>query len=802
MSVTSIELQVISKILTSDNAAEIDALCEFDGSYYSIFRPHIEFILHHKDTYGNVPDPFTFQTEFQDVTLVNVKESLTYLTEEIRRNKRHIMLIDTFNKLKDLGSGDVDDAWAYLEKQCEKVGALSSTQPLDLVKDAKKRSRQVIEYSQQARIPTGFPEIDKVMYGGLSTVEELLLLIARTNSGKAQPLNSKVLTPTGWVTMGSLKIGDDVVGENNDVGQVVKIFPQGEKDFYRVTFDDNTVVECCDDHLWKVLDCERRKRGRSNYGVHQILTLKEIRNSLSNKYSVDISDPIEFDVPFDESNELDGYLLGVILGDGGISKNYVTITNESEEIWGRIESILNKYGCERSGKHKDQIRGIVRGKNYVVDKLREYKLLGNKSVDKFIPKQYLTAPVHVRKALLAGLVDTDGYAMENRTIWEFDTASEQLCFDFAELARSLGIYVKVYDRKPSFYVTSDGVRHQGVGSRHTSCRSIFNPFWYSKKAQRYRLRTEVYNRSMPRRHCKKIRSVEYAGKTECQCILLNNRTHTYLTEGYTVTHNSWVASRIMESAQKHGFPGLYYSPEMQASFLGTRFDTWREHFPNSQLHQGDYTEAYYKYLTDLEDQETSAFVLEDKDVADGVVNVPVLKRFVKKHGIKIVIIDGLSYMEDSDGKRGDTDYVKYKNLCAALFKMSKECGCAVVVIMQANRATKDNKDDKGEVFPNIYNVEGSDHPARIATQVFAMRQIFDKHVLDIRLEKSRNANNQKPEFSYAWDINTGNLQYLPNGDDSVGSSVTPVISPDIDIPAVDVPTVGDTDLNADDDIEF
>lgn len=449
MSVTSIELQVISKILTSDNAAEVETLCEFDGSYYSIFRPHIEFILHHKDQYGNVPDPFTFQTEFQDVTLVNVRESLAYLTEEIRRNKRHIMLIDTFNKLKDLGSGDVDDAWAYLEKQCEKVGALSSTQPLDLVKDAKKRSRQVIEYSQQARIPTGFPEIDKVMYGGLSTVEELLLLIARTNSGK-----------------------------------------------------------------------------------------------------------------------------------------------------------------------------------------------------------------------------------------------------------------------------------------------------------------------------------------------------------------SWIGVRMMETAQKNGFPVLYYSPEMQASFLGTRFDTWRGNFENSKLHQGNYTEAYYEYLKDLEEQETSAFVLEDKDAPDEVVNVPVLKRFVRKNKIKLVVIDGLSYMEDSDGKRGDTDYVKYKNLCTALFKMSKDCGCAVVVIMQANRATKDNKDDKGEVFPNIYNVEGSDHPARIATQVFAVRQIFDKHVLDIRLEKSRNANNQKPEFSYAWDINTGNLQYLPNGDDSVGSSVTPVISPDIDIPTVDVPTVDDTDLNADDDIEF
>ena len=73
-------------------------------------------------------------------------------------------------------------------------------------------------------------------------------------------------------------------------------------------------------------------------------------------------------------------------------------------------------------------------------------------------------------------------------------------------------------------------------------------------------------------------------------------------------------------------------------------------------------------------------------------------------------------------------------------------------------------------------MEGSDHPARIATQVFAMRQIFDKHVLDIRLEKSRNANNQKPTFSYAWDVDTGNMQFLPDGGNS-SESVTPIINP-------------------------
>ena len=80
----------------------------------------------------------------------------------------------------------------------------------------------------------------------------------------------------------------------------------------------------------------------------------------------------------------------------------------------------------------------------------------------------------------------------------------------------------------------------------------------------------------------------------------------------------------------------------------------------------------------------------------------------------------------------------------------------------------------------MYNAEGSDHPCRIATQVFALRQIFDKHVLDIKLEKTRMANNENPVLSYSWDVNTGNMQYLPGGasdNDPVNAVITPASGP-------------------------
>lgn len=83
----SIELQVISRILTSQDAAEVETLCGFDASYYSVLQPQIRFILNHREKYGEIPDPFTFQAEFQNLTIVKVAEPLTYLIEGIGRNK-------------------------------------------------------------------------------------------------------------------------------------------------------------------------------------------------------------------------------------------------------------------------------------------------------------------------------------------------------------------------------------------------------------------------------------------------------------------------------------------------------------------------------------------------------------------------------------------------------------------------------------------------------------------------------------------------------------------------------------------
>lgn len=626
---SSVELQVISKILTTDSSIELDRLCAYDESYYAVFKEHIRFILEHKQQYGDVPDVFTFQAKFEDIVLVQVNEPIQFLEDGLRKNKQQILLLETFNKLSDLGSADVSEAWEYLSNQVDRASELDTSQPLNIVKDADKRAQQILEFNKQKRIPTGFKQIDKCLYGGLSTVEELLVIIARTNSGKAQPLWSKVLTPHGWKTMGEVQIGDTLIGKNNDNGKVIQIFPQGVKDYYRVHFDDGTYAECCDDHLWEVVDIDKRINHISD--EYEVLKLSNIRKS-DTTYTVDLCGQLEFDAT-------------------------ILLPNEVEYA---------------------QANGYFVTTENVIDSNRSYKI---------------------------------------------------------------------------------------------------------------------------------ITRIEYVGKTACQCILLDNESHTYITDGYTVTHNSWVCTKMMESAQANGFPVLFYSPEMQSCFIGARFDTWRSHFKNSDLFRGNYTEEYLNYLKDLAQNSTDAFVVEDKDMSEGKTTVSGLERLVKKHHIKLLIVDGLSYIAEE--KKAANDSIKYKDICNGLFRLSKTYGCAVVVAMQANRDTKETKDEKGLPFPTMYEAESSDHPARIATQVFTMRQIFEKHIMDIRLEKSRTAANTRPVFSYSWDPNTGNMEYVENVEESANTPVptstsAPTVSSTISIGNTSNTIDGfdSLDDDDDDDIEF
>lgn len=78
------------------------------------------------------------------------------------------------------------------------------------------------------------------------------ILALAPGGGKAQSLDSLILTPSGWVKMGDVKLGDRVSTPDGVGASVTGVYPQGTKDIYRVVLVGGKSAECCKEHLWKV----------------------------------------------------------------------------------------------------------------------------------------------------------------------------------------------------------------------------------------------------------------------------------------------------------------------------------------------------------------------------------------------------------------------------------------------------------------------------------------------------------------------------------------------------------------------
>jgi len=364
------------------------------------------------------------------------------------------------------------------------------------------------------------------------------LLAYDVGVGKASLLKSDILTPTGYKKMGDIKLGDYVVGKNGKPTKVVGVFPQGIRESYRVTFSDGSFTEVTDEHLWNVQTINYRSKYKENWKTVRTM---DIKDSLFNyrgdyQYSIPMVEPVQF-----EATELPihPYLLGVILGDGGISCGSVHITNTEADIMAKVKKLIPE-STKLVKKINTEIQySIIRrenaGSNELIEKLRDLGLMGKKSATKFIPKQYLFNTTENRLELLRGLIDTDGYigkdSHKNGCNVTFTTVSEGLKEGVKFLVQSFGGTVIVKTKTPHY--THNGERRTGQLAYTISIRLPHDivPVSSVKMLKKFIPKTKY----QPIRF---IQSIENIGFHEAQCIKVDAEDSLYVVEEFIVTHNT------------------------------------------------------------------------------------------------------------------------------------------------------------------------------------------------------------------------------------------------------------------------
>jgi replicative DNA helicase len=91
-------------------------------------------------------------------------------------------------------------------------------------------------------VATGFEKLDLETSGFQPS--DFIIIAGRPSMGKAQPLDAKIKTTTGWKVMGELRLGDELASVDGRRSLVSGIFPQGVKPVFRVTFSDGRSTTC------------------------------------------------------------------------------------------------------------------------------------------------------------------------------------------------------------------------------------------------------------------------------------------------------------------------------------------------------------------------------------------------------------------------------------------------------------------------------------------------------------------------------------------------------------------------------
>lgn len=145
-----------------------------------------------------------------------------------------------------------------------------------------------LEQDFRNTIPTGLgDEIDELMGGGLGN-GEMGFILAGLGTGKAQPLTANILTPDGWKLMGDISVGDEVISSNGKPTKVLGVYPQeGDRDVYKVEFNDGSITECDINHLWSI-----RTDINQEYEVKELNEIITLINN-DNKVYIPTVKPIE-----------------------------------------------------------------------------------------------------------------------------------------------------------------------------------------------------------------------------------------------------------------------------------------------------------------------------------------------------------------------------------------------------------------------------------------------------------------------------------------------------------------------------
>ncbi|MCV7432885.1 replicative DNA helicase [Mycolicibacterium bacteremicum] len=526
-------------------------------------------------------------------------------------------------------------------------------------------------------VPTGFIDLDEItngLHGG-----QMIIIAARPGVGKALALDTPLPTPTGWTTMGEVAVGDLLIGDD---GQPTRVVAATEvmlgRPCYEVEFSDGTVIVADEQHQWLTETRASRKSAQAAAtGYHRyknqrtfaaVRTTDEIARTLRCptqdrrlNHSVANAKPL---AAADADLLVAPYTLGAWLGDGTTAA--AQITTADPEILMRIEGEGTSVGSVQA-------------------RLRAIGVLG----DKHIPMTYLRASEAQRRALLAGLLDTDGTVTNGGSV-QFSVTNRRLVDDVEELIVSLGYRCHRSTKRVSG-------RTEASSTAYTLTFSAEDVvFGLERKALLHKERRA--NSGSARRSSRFIVDVRPVVSVPVRCVEVDNDSHMYLASRSMVpTHNSTLGLDFMRSCSiKHQLASVIFSLEMSKSEIVMRLLSAEANIKLGDMRSGRMNDDDWTRLARRMSEISEAPLYIDDSPNLTMMEIRAkARRLKKKADLQLIVVDYLQLM--SSGKKYDSRQQEVSDFSRSLKLMAKELHVPVVAISQLNRGPEQRTDKRPQV---------------------------------------------------------------------------------------------------------
>jgi replicative DNA helicase len=314
--------------------------------------------------------------------------------------------------------------------------------------------------------------------------------------------------------------------------------------------------------------------------------------------------------------------------------------------------------------------------------LRSLGVLG----DKHIPVSYLRASEAQRRALLAGLLDTDGTVSRDGSV-QFAVTSRRLAEDFRELVVSLG-YRCGWSERPV-----RGRTHQMSASYVITFTTSDDVFRLSRKRVMHQERRP--QSTGPETRNRYIRAVRPIPSQPVRCVQVDSADHLYLASRSMVpTHNSTLALDLARAASvRGGLTSVMFSLEMGRNEITMRLLSAEAQVQLQAMRTGHLNEDDWARLARKMSEVVDAPLFIDDSPNMSMMEIRAkCRRLKQRHDLRLVIIDYLQLM--SSPRRVENRQQEVSEMSRSLKLLAKELEVPVVAVAQLNRGPEQRTDKR------------------------------------------------------------------------------------------------------------